>query len=208
LNSRHRRAIALFLGVGLAGCQIYLAGGPSSPPPREPARARPAQVDHRSEAATPWPETDADEIDDAPTPEPEVAPAPAATFPGERYFRAGGPRTLVRAAEDVLAARDYRVLRSGVAPRGGEVHGEHRAQTDAHPATTTSPAWQIRAGVIHIAGSNWDDCCYVTATFTTTRLNSRGHVLGTTAADEPENEILRSWFFDDLARYLRNTPAD
>jgi hypothetical protein len=207
VGSRHRTAIALLLGVGLAGCQVYLAGGPSSAPPREHTRARPAEVG-RPEAATPWPETDADEIEDAPTAETNVAPASAATFPGERYFRAGGPRALVLAAEDVLAARDYRILRSGVAPRGGAVHGEHRTQADANPATTTSPAWKIQAGVIHIAGSNWDDCCYVTATFTTTRLNSRGHVLGTTAADEPENEILRSWFFDDLARYLRSAPAD
>ncbi len=158
----------------------------------------------------------------APAPAPPAAVAPAteatvtsgaapprrggATSPGERYYAAGRTWIVLDAVEDALEGADFHVLSSGTSTRGGEVHAERRQRLGS-PRTSTSPVWAVQAAVIRIAGSTWEDCCYVKATFTTTRLNSRGDVLGTTATDEPENQVLRSWFFDDVAARVPPEPA-
>jgi len=128
------------------------------------------------------------------------------TFPGERYYAAGRTWIVLEAVEDALEAADFHVLSSGTSTRGGEVHAERRQKLGS-PRTSTSPTWAVQAAVVRIAGSTWEDCCYVKAAFTTTRLNSRGDVLGTTATDEPENQVLRSWFFDDVAARVPPAPA-
>jgi len=196
-----RHAILAAVVLGVAGCQVYLAGGPAgAPPPDEDPATRRAPAAGAPPAAHP----------DAPVGVPAIAP-PAAprrvTFPGEQYFRAGSPRTLLLAAEDVLAAHDYRILRSGTLARGAELQAERRERLTTHPPTTTSPAWRVTAATIRIAGSTSDDCCYVTAGFTASDLSSRGDVLGIVPAHDPANRAVRDWFFDRLAGYLRDPHA-
>ena len=201
------RALALVIGGAAAGCQIYLSGGPGTAPAPPTSFAASAASPTNAPAA-PDTDTAADRYD-APPAAPAASPPPTrpATFPGERYYEAGATWVVLEAVEDALASRDFRILRSGTSTRGGEVHAERRERLAPAPRTTTSPAWKVHAAVVRIAGTSWDDCCYVRAAFTTTHLSPSGDVLGTTAADEPENDVLRTWFLDDLGTRIPPPPS-
>jgi hypothetical protein len=199
-----RLVASVLLAFIVGGCQVYLAGGPPGEP--APGAVRSPEPVH-PDAATERGEVYEDErpAGVAPAPAAPVAPRaapPRATFPGERYFAAGTPRTALIAAEDVLAGNDYRIIRSGVFARGAELQAQRQERTDAYPRTTSSLASRVTAATIRIAGTDASDCCYVTAAFTTSSLNSAGNVLGMTHADEPQNAAVRTWFFDALAARL------
>jgi hypothetical protein len=196
-----RLVASVLLAFIVGGCQVYLGGGPSGEPAAGVVRA-PEPV--HPDAATQDDEIDEDERPAAGAPAPAVprtAP-PRATFPGERYLAAGTPRTALIAAEDVLTGNDYRIIRSGVFARGAEIQAQRKERTDTYPRTTSSLASQVTAATIRIAGTDASNCCYVTAAFTTSSLNSAGDVLGMTHADEPQNAAVRTWFFDALAARL------
>jgi hypothetical protein len=199
-----RLVASVLLAFIVGGCQVYLAGGPSGEPApgavRAPGPVYPDGPTEHEQVYEYRPPADVAPVPPAPA-VPHAAP-PRATFPGERYFAAGAPRTALIAAEDVLTGSDYRIVRSGVYARGGEVQAQRKERTDLYPRTTSSPASQVTAATIRIAGTDASDCCYVTAAFTTSSLNSAGNVLGMTHADDPQNAAIRSWFFDALAARL------
>jgi hypothetical protein len=221
-----RAALPVVVLATVSACQVYLSGTPAVPVAAVPGRlsaapgqsavgARPAPPGRPAGEVSTWdgaPAAGGGPRDAAPgvaaaAPAVAMTRPPLPTYPGERYFAAAGPRVLVDLARGILAAADYEVVRAGASSAGGEVAARRRERVDRLPPTTSSVAWQERAALIRVTGSDARDCCYVQATFTITDLNASGNLLAISPPADPRVEDARAWFYDEVAQRLSASPV-